>query len=125
MEDGVIARTTPLSRDPTFSRHFADAGFAYFLGRDVDIAFVLNGPELREDTEPDPETGKTGIYADSKRTEVGRIRLPSGAATRLASDIFREMILANAGRRALAKRQIEQLTRLLEEAEQATPAEEV
>lgn len=92
MSDDAEIPKVPIRIDPSHGRHFADSGYAYFLGRDVEIAFVQRGPALFQPAEPDDDGVTRGIFAESARSEVARVRLPMNGSLNLATDILEEVL---------------------------------
>lgn len=72
--------------DPTFTRHYADIGLAYFLGRHVNIVFIQNSPAVALEIIDE----KIGYAAEVDRSAVSNIRISINAAVGLAIDILEE-----------------------------------
>lgn len=79
-------KTQRVPNDPTFTRHYADVGLAYLLGRNVDIVFLQNSPTVATDV----VEGKIGYAAEVDRSAVSNIRISMNAAVGLAMDILEE-----------------------------------
>jgi hypothetical protein len=92
VDEDVSNETRAIQRDPTFTRAFADMAVAYFMGRDVELVFLIEAQELRQEFDPQDDDGRPELHAEPCRTEVSRVRLSPGAGIALALDILRELV---------------------------------
>lgn len=77
-----------VTRDPSFVRLGADRAIAYFLGRQVELVFIIENQSLKF---VDMEQSDTFESEWAGMSEVARVRLGPAASTALALDILREL----------------------------------
>lgn len=86
----------PIVRDATFTRVTADQALVVNLGREYELAFLQNSPQIKTMTIVlQDEGGMSGFERDSVMTEVVRVCISSDGAAQMAMHILQSLIRAN------------------------------
>lgn len=98
-EEIEAGQSVAIAQDPNFIRVMADAGVAFFLGRDLELAALAVSPNVNHpqsfENLPAPEgisLGRQAVAASNQFVETVRIRMSPAAASAIAMNLLQALL---------------------------------